>query len=1414
MIGAPIAENPFPGLRPFEADEGHLFFGREQQIDELLGRLRLRRFVAVVGTSGSGKSSLVRAGLFPALRVGAMSGAGSRWRIVTMMPGNEPLGALARELDREGVLGQEGDAQLRIDLAHAVLDRGGLGLVEIAQQAALHADENLLVVVDQFEELFRYSQLDVDAAAAFVKLLLAASEYPGVPLYVALTMRSDFLGDCAQFADLPERINDGLFLIPRMNRAQLERAIVGPVRVAEQMIAPRLVNQLLNDVGDDPDQLPVLQHALMRTWDIWKADHARNEPLDIPHYEKTGGLKRALDLHAESIYGELPPQIREVARRLFCAITELGSDNRGIRRPVELATARAITRDPDDELRWVIEAFRAPGRSLLKPRFGDELSDRSVVDISHESLMRVWTRLEEWLRDEGASALTYRRLAQDALLHAEGQAALWTDPGLAIAEQWRAAAHPTAEWAERYVKGAFSQAMAFLDDGIAKREQEREREQRRKNAEEAAEREHLENLAVVERMRADAARAVSRRTRIAALAMFAVAVVALVLGGLSWRLRLDADAALRQSQKAQEGTLLANQRMRAANEQRVLAETKTLDTEKAQRKAAQRALGEIRNEHKATIAALDEAQRALRETERQRRLAQYQQDRTKKAVIVATRTANDVVSDVAQRFRDRGVPVDVTRQILSRTQALQRQLMSGGFATPELRESEHGALVEIATTLLEQGDTKSALDAATRSRAIMEGLVAANPRNNRLQSELAASERKAGDVFAARGSLPQARASHRAALAIAARIARAEPRNAGWQHDLAESHEKLGDILYREGSSRDALSEYRAGLAIRVRLATASVQTPAWEHDLAASYGKVGDAFADRDDARDALHYYLEDFAIAKRLADADPNNARRQSDLAVSYRNVGDALYATNDLSKASENYRNALSIAEGLGRKDPGNAAWQSDLSVSQSKIGYVLFYQGHLSESLKYLRDSLAISVRLAKIDANNATWQRDLSTAYFNVGYVLVTQNNYAEALNVYRERFTITGSLVHTDPTNQSWRAELVRSGNSVADVLELRGDPAAAQKLYTSGLDIAKGVAQTDPENVRWQQLLSTSYVNVGYVLLSRGDERKALDLYRAGIAIRKQLADSDPGNTTLQSDLASFYGEFSYALFSHGKMSDALRFYRDDLAIRERVAMTDTGNATLQRNLSGAYSGLGTMLSEQGNPRDGLAYVRKALVIDKRLADSDVSNLSSQHQLSESYSNVAATLKDQDDYDLASEQYREAMTVGERAVASDPLNATWQDELDSVYIGAGDVMALQKKWADALKLYSDSLAIKKRLAEADPGNARWQQALAVGYNRLGNLFYAQSKTKDALSYYREAVAINSRLAESDPTNATLQRDLLIALNNIGDAGDDARNNYTHALTIARALNAQGKLLPKDQPMVKELEKKLADLPN
>ena len=275
MISSRAIKNPFPGLRPFETEEYRLFFGREGQSDELIERLQRARFLAVVGTSGSGKSSLIRAGLMPALRGGMMKGAGSGWRIAVMRPGGDPIGNLAAELVKKEVLSEAG-AGLPDDEAEAVIEAtlrsGSLGIVNVARIARL-GDEKLLIVVDQFEELFRFRAAheggSTDEASAFVKLLLEAARQRDFSIYIVLTMRSDFLGDCAQFQGLPEAINDGQYLIPRMTRDERRFAVTGPVGVTRGKISEPLINRLLNDVGDNPDQLPILQHALMRTWEYW-----------------------------------------------------------------------------------------------------------------------------------------------------------------------------------------------------------------------------------------------------------------------------------------------------------------------------------------------------------------------------------------------------------------------------------------------------------------------------------------------------------------------------------------------------------------------------------------------------------------------------------------------------------------------------------------------------------------------------------------------------------------------------------------------------------------------------------------------------------------------------------------------------------------------------------------------------------------------------------------------------------------------------------------------------------------------------------------------------------------------------------------------------------------------------------------
>jgi Lectin C-type domain/Leucine Rich repeats (2 copies) len=471
----PVVLNPFPGLRPFREDEEHLFFGRESQVDTMIDKLARTHFLAVVGTSGSGKSSLVNSGLRPALHRGLMTKAGTSWRVAQFRPGGHPVRAMARSLADKGVLfGDYASEGLSLAaIIEATLNLSKLGLADIYEQAQPGADVNLLVVVDQFEELFRYRQMKAavangeqnksQEASAFVNLLLEARAQVRFPIYLVLTMRSDFLGDCAQFSGLAEAINEGQYLVPRLTREERKAAIAGPVGVGGGRISPVLLTRLINDVGDNPDQLSILQHALNRTWSHWQSDGGDEGPISLPHYEAIGTMTHALDLHAEKAYADLAVGRRQqICEKVFKALTD-ASDGRGIRRPTSLATLCALAEANQAELIEVMSVFRKPSRSFVMPPLSETLEPDTVMDISHESLMRVWVRLKVWAAEEAQSAHRYRRLSETAVEHAAKKADLLRDPELRLALDWREKTKPNAAWAS-LCGGDFEAAMRFLSD--------------------------------------------------------------------------------------------------------------------------------------------------------------------------------------------------------------------------------------------------------------------------------------------------------------------------------------------------------------------------------------------------------------------------------------------------------------------------------------------------------------------------------------------------------------------------------------------------------------------------------------------------------------------------------------------------------------------------------------------------------------------------------------------------------------------------------------------------------------------------------------------------------------------------------------------------------------------------------------
>lgn len=482
--------NPFPGLRPFKIEESHLFFGREGQSDEVLLKLSKSRFVGVIGPSGSGKSSFIYCGVLPILYGGFLTDASPNWEVVVTRPGAGPIDNLAESLlknNKEYLDAEPEEQKIKRTIFSTLLRSSSLGLVEAVEQTRRSANVNYLILVDQFEELFRFKDStdpnSVNESLAFINLLIEAINYPDSPIYVAITMRSDFIGDCAQFPELTRKINDSHYLIPQMTREQKRRAIEGPVAVGGAKITPRLVQQLLNDLGDNPDQLPILQHALMRTWSYWSAYRDYDdEQVDLKHYEAIGTMSEALSMHANEAFDELTEDQKRICEILFKAITEKRGENFGIRRPTRLNEIASIADCAEDEILDVIEKFREPGRSLLTPAFGTPISSKSMIDISHESLMRIWVRLKNWVDDEADAVQMYVRLAEAASMYQVGKAGLWRPPDLQLALNWQSKHKPTLVWGQRY-HPAFERTLVFLEYSKKEFETEqriKELEQKRK----------------------------------------------------------------------------------------------------------------------------------------------------------------------------------------------------------------------------------------------------------------------------------------------------------------------------------------------------------------------------------------------------------------------------------------------------------------------------------------------------------------------------------------------------------------------------------------------------------------------------------------------------------------------------------------------------------------------------------------------------------------------------------------------------------------------------------------------------------------------------------------------------------------------------------------------------------------------
>ena len=426
---------PFRGLAPFDAAHAEYFFGRERLVADLVARLIGSTLIAVVGSSGSGKSSALRAGLLPALADGVLPGS-ERWRQVAMRPGEHPLAELGRALARvaSGEAEPDGDDPLATSLD------------------SLGADERLVLVVDQLEEIFTACR-DEAERADFADALAALAEDANRRVVVVLGIRGDYSGRCAEYPGLSEQMSANTMFVGRMRRDELRRAIELPARRAGLRVEPSLVSALVGDVADEPGGLPLLSTTLVELW-----EERSGRTLRRSAYVRSGGVSGAVARLAERAYRRLSEPQRERARAILLRLAD-AEEAAPVRRRVPLTELEV----EQDENTAAALAVLTESRLVTV--------DEGTVEVAHEALLSEWPRLRGWLDDDAEG----RRLHQH-LIQAAGE---WQGSGRDPAELYRGARLASAlEWAESHDRELNELERGFLAESRAASEREAERQRR------------------------------------------------------------------------------------------------------------------------------------------------------------------------------------------------------------------------------------------------------------------------------------------------------------------------------------------------------------------------------------------------------------------------------------------------------------------------------------------------------------------------------------------------------------------------------------------------------------------------------------------------------------------------------------------------------------------------------------------------------------------------------------------------------------------------------------------------------------------------------------------------------------------------------------------------------------------------